>query len=116
DLLRKNIHRKYYDNHEESFVGASPRVIEGHLEHCVETLRQNIMCHGDISLLTNNWVEGRDMPYPNFNTIHTCKKWDTLVEWNMNRDATVEWVDGQGKKVLTPPLKPHHIKGMTTPP
>ncbi|KAI9683739.1 MAG: hypothetical protein M1822_005929 [Bathelium mastoideum] len=116
DLLRKNIHREYYDKHEGSFAGAPPQVIEGHLEHCVETLRQTIMCHGDISLLTYNWVEGREMPYPNFNTIHTCKKWDRLTEWNMKRDVTVEWTDGGGRKMLTPPLKPKDVKGMTTPP
>ncbi|KAJ5761269.1 hypothetical protein N7520_008425 [Penicillium odoratum] len=78
DLLRKNIHREYYDKHEGSFAGAPKRVIEGHLEHCIETLRQMLMCHGDISLLTYNWVAGRDMPYPNFNTIHTCKKWEKI--------------------------------------
>jgi hypothetical protein len=73
------------------------------------------MCHGDISLLTYNWVEGRDMPYPNFNTIHTCKKWDKLVQWNMRHDVSVEWVDGE-KGVLSPPLKPEGVKGMKVPP
>ncbi|EMR64860.1 hypothetical protein UCREL1_8172 [Eutypa lata UCREL1] len=116
DLLRKNIHREYYDKHEGSFAGAPESVVEGHLEHCVETLRQTLMCHGDITLLTYNWVEGREMPYPNFNTLHTCKKWDKLIEWNMHRDVTVEWVDGFGKKMLSPPIKPKNIKGMTTPP
>lgn len=116
DLLRKSLHREYYDDHEGSFAGAPENVVQGHLEHCVETLRQTIMCHGDISLLTYNWVEGRDMPYPNFNTVHTCKKWETLTEWNMERDITVEWTDGMGKHVLSPPLKPNDLKGLSTPP
>lgn len=116
DLLRKSIHREYYDKHEGSFAGAPEAVVQGHLEHCVETLRQTLMCHGDISLLTYNWVEGREMPYPNFNTVHTCKKWDTLIDWNMNRDVTVEWVDGVGRKVLTPPLKPNGVTGLKSPP
>ncbi|KAK5120448.1 hypothetical protein LTR85_006387 [Meristemomyces frigidus] len=116
DLLRKSTHPGYYDEHEGSFAGASPRVIEGHLEHCVETLRQTLMCHGDMSLLTYNWVEGRAMPYPNFNTIHTCKNWDKLVAWNMQRDVTTEWVDGTGRKMLSPPVKPKDVEGMATPP
>lgn len=116
DLLRKALHREYYDAHEGSFAGAPEAVVQGHLEHCVETLRQTIMCHGDISLLTYNWVEGRDMPYPNFNTLHTCKKWETLTRWNMQRDITVEWTDGMGRHVLSPPLKPNNLKGMSTPP
>ena len=60
DLLRKSLHREYYDKHEGSFAGAPEHVVQGHLEHCVETLRQNIMCHGDISLLTYNWVDCRE--------------------------------------------------------
>ena len=84
-------------------------------EHCVETLRQTLMCHGDISLLTYNWVEGREMPYPNFNTIHTCKKWDTLVEWNMKRDVSKEWRDGRSQE-LAIPMKPEHIAGLKVPP
>lgn len=116
DLLRKSIHREYYDKHEGSFAGAPEAVVQGHLQHCVETLRQTLMCHGDISLLTYNWVEGREMPYPNFNTIHTCKKWDTLTQWNMHRDVTVEWDNGVGKKMLSPPLKPKDVKGLSTPP
>ncbi|KAI1503730.1 hypothetical protein F5X99DRAFT_406730 [Biscogniauxia marginata] len=116
DLLRKSLHREYYDKHEGSFAGAPESIVQGHLEHCVETLRQTLMCHSDISLLTYNWVEGRSMPHPNFNTVHTCKKWDTLIEWNMKRDVTVEWVDGVGKKMLSPPIKPKNVKGMATPP
>jgi mycotoxin biosynthesis protein UstYa len=60
DLLRKSLHREYYDKHEGSFAGAPESVVQGHLQHCVETIRQTIMCHGDISLLTYNWVEGRE--------------------------------------------------------
>lgn len=116
DLLRKATHREYYDKHEGSFAGAPENIVQGHLQHCVEMLRQTLMCHGDISLLTYNWVEGRSMPHPNFNTVHTCKKWDTLIQWNMQRDVSVEWVDGVGRKVLSPPLKPNGVKGMKTPP
>ena len=74
------------------------------------------MCHGDISLLTYNWVEGRDMPYPNFNTVHTCKKWDTLTGWNMGKDVTVEWRDGEKVKEYRPPMKPKGVVGLRVPP
>jgi hypothetical protein len=73
------------------------------------------MCHGDVSLLTYNWVEGRDMPYPNFNTVHKCKKWDTLVAWNRNRDVTWQWELGGGQQ-LAIPTKPADVVPMATPP
>jgi hypothetical protein len=56
------------------------------------------------------------MPHPNFNTVHTCKKWETLTNWNMKRDVTVEWTDGTGKKMLSPPVKPKGVKGLKVPP
>ncbi|KAL1967380.1 hypothetical protein VTN77DRAFT_3165 [Rasamsonia byssochlamydoides] len=116
DLLRKSLHREYYDKHEGSFAGAPEAVVQGHLEHCIETLRQTLMCHGDISLLTYNWVKGREMPYPNFNTIHTCKKWDTLVAWNQQRDISSLWKGGTKVKEYVPPTKPADIEGMWPPP
>lgn len=56
------------------------------------------------------------MPYPNFNTIHTCKKWDTLTRWNMGRDVTIEWKDGEVVKEYRPPMKPKGVVGMKVPP
>lgn len=82
------------------------------LEHCVEILRQTLMCHGDITLLTYNWVKGRQMPYPNFNTVHTCKKWDKLVEWKNTLDVTGHWVNGSIVEAIQPPLKPDDVEGL----
>ena len=56
------------------------------------------------------------MPYPNFNTIHTCKDWDTLVAWNKQRDVTVDWKNGEIIKEYVPPSKPANVKGMWPPP
>lgn len=42
DLLRKRIHREYYDQHEGSFAGAPPRVVEGHLGNPPQIPLQNI--------------------------------------------------------------------------
>jgi len=40
------------------------------------------MCTGDVGLITFDWVEGRDIPYPDFNTVHNCRDFDSLLEWN----------------------------------
>jgi hypothetical protein len=74
------------------------------------------MCHGDVSLLTYNWVKDRSMPHPNFNTVHTCKKWDAIVTWNKAHDVSAEWVDGVRGKEFRPPLKPADVVGLSVPP
>ncbi|WPH02707.1 Hypothetical protein R9X50_00557500 [Acrodontium crateriforme] len=116
DLLRKGIRRDYYDKHEGSFAGASEKIVHGHLEHCVEILRQTLMCHGDTSLLTYNWVKGREMPYPNFNTLHVCKDWDALVRMNRKLDVSRQWLGSSAVKEYRSPTKPKGLVGLKTPP
>ncbi len=50
-------------------------------DHCIENLRQNIMCKGDVSLLTFEWMPKERAPKPNFDIEHDCVNWDTLDNW-----------------------------------
>jgi hypothetical protein len=52
-----------------------------HLDHCIEMLRQNIMCHGDVTMLTYDWVEGVKDPFPNFNIPHRCRNFEKVLNW-----------------------------------
>ncbi|CAG9953413.1 unnamed protein product [Clonostachys rosea f. rosea IK726] len=38
-------------------------------EHCVEILRQFVMCHADVGLVTAHWVRNINHPWPDFNTL-----------------------------------------------
>ncbi|EED77659.1 predicted protein, partial [Postia placenta Mad-698-R] len=42
-------------------------------DHCVNMLRQQLLCVADTGLITYHWVEGRNTPFPDFNTLHKCK-------------------------------------------
>lgn len=64
--------------------------MSGHSMHCVEMLRQTLMCHGDMSLVTYNWVRGREAPFANFNGVHQCRNWEGLKEWMEERDVMIE--------------------------
>ncbi|KAG2353077.1 hypothetical protein BDR07DRAFT_1434846 [Suillus spraguei] len=33
------------------------------------------MCNADVTLLTWDWVQGHNIPYPNFNTRHQCRNY-----------------------------------------
>ncbi|KAG1863650.1 hypothetical protein F4604DRAFT_1784387 [Suillus subluteus] len=52
-----------------------------HLDHCVEILRQVIMCHSDVTMATYDWVEGIDDPYPNFSLPHQCRDLEKILDW-----------------------------------
>lgn len=39
------------------------------------------MCHGDISLVTFNWVAGEHDPFSDFNVNRECRDWDRILDW-----------------------------------
>ncbi|GKZ68965.1 hypothetical protein AnigIFM60653_011613 [Aspergillus niger] len=50
-------------------------------EHCIDNLRQNIMCKADIALLTFTWDPTDRAPKPNFVVEHECANWDKVDKW-----------------------------------
>lgn len=70
-----------------------------HLNHCLNALRQSIMCHSDVSVLVWQWYdrpedqedpfdELRSHNYPFTNIPHTCRNFDKISEWARSRRAT----------------------------
>ncbi|EED79895.1 predicted protein, partial [Postia placenta Mad-698-R] len=59
------------------------------LDHCIEMLRQRIMCTGDVGMITFDWVKGHKKPYPNFSTMHVCRKLDNILDWSARHAVDV---------------------------
>jgi Mycotoxin biosynthesis protein UstYa len=66
-----------------------PHIHELHFEHCVDMIRQQLMCNFDTGLITFRWVEGLDIPYPDFNTEHKCTNYDAIRDWSTTHEAMV---------------------------
>ncbi|KAF9808679.1 hypothetical protein IEO21_07791 [Rhodonia placenta] len=58
-------------------------------DHCVNMLRQQLLCVADTGLITYHWVEGRDAPFPDFNTLHKCKDVNKIKEWNRENGVRI---------------------------
>jgi hypothetical protein len=50
-------------------------------DHCLEILRQVVMCNSDPRLITFHWIKDNPVPYPDFNTWHQCRDVDATLEW-----------------------------------
>ena len=85
--IRKEVSKSLYPNstyksHEHidpSYLPAGFQ--EAHMEHCVDRLRQAIMCHGDLT-------PSPLYSWPEHSTIllgrtkeHTCRKWRPIRDW-----------------------------------
>ncbi|KAI0532441.1 hypothetical protein GGR58DRAFT_490209 [Xylaria digitata] len=64
-----------------------------HVDHCVEYIRESLMCHPDLSMVTFRWInntaqyEDKTAFYPtNFDAaLHRCANWEALDSWANKR-------------------------------
>ena len=57
------------------------------VEHCIDGLRESIMCAGDMTFIPVRWSKNRHWILPIFQTEHTCRDYNALKEWTRDRDA-----------------------------
>ena len=51
------------------------------IDHCVDLLRQIILCDADVGLIVYHW-EGKDrIPQAKFATEHVCRNYDRINDW-----------------------------------
>jgi hypothetical protein len=60
-----------------------------HMEHCIEYLRQSIVCSADPTLEETHEHPQHHGPISNgANTTHNCRSWDQLKDWAAGRAVT----------------------------
>ncbi|KAJ9158178.1 Tat pathway signal sequence [Coniochaeta hoffmannii] len=84
NLLRKSL---YFNYPRYKAMGAhafknEDDILQLHVTHCLDTLRQVLMCNVDTGVLGQVWFN-KDEPqaFPDFKTKHKCKDFDAIREW-----------------------------------
>lgn len=73
-------------------------VIQIHLVHCVDVLRQAIMCHGDTNILTWDFEPGlMGKPVANGTVMHSCRNFNSIYEWTKERQVYFEEISESAK-------------------
>ncbi|KIX93903.1 uncharacterized protein Z520_10240 [Fonsecaea multimorphosa CBS 102226] len=77
--VRKELDNWYYDfsTHREP-----PNVRRMHIDHCLDYLRQSIMCSADMTPATLFWSDANQRVYNSFTNLHTCRNLDLLHAWS----------------------------------
>ncbi|KAF9891375.1 hypothetical protein FE257_004231 [Aspergillus nanangensis] len=57
------------------------------MDHCVNSIRQSLMCSADISTIQWNWVEKDQLYNPDLRTIHTCRDFEAIRDWAVENRA-----------------------------
>src|ERR1700761_3474783 len=80
DMLRKHLDFDYYYPD-----GNIPYFYMDHLYHCVDSLRQALQCHSDVTPIRYDFNEQLFMEYPIFDQPHTCRNFRAIDEWARER-------------------------------
>ncbi|KAH8171949.1 tat pathway signal sequence [Sarocladium implicatum] len=84
NLVRKSLYfnHGYYEALGTNEFLNNGTMLEHHITHCLDTVRQVLMCNVDTGVLGQRWVD-KDKPYgfPDFQTTHTCKNYEDVRKW-----------------------------------
>ncbi|KAF8971078.1 hypothetical protein BDZ97DRAFT_1337008 [Flammula alnicola] len=75
NLLRKAVHREYYTE--------TDHLDSQRWDHCIESIRQSLMCSADITPIVWQWVDRVQEVRVMGNTIHTCRNYDKIKDWGL---------------------------------
>jgi len=56
-----------------------------HIDHCIDSIRQSLMCSSDITPIPWAWVEEHQKLEPVATGMHTCRDFDAIREWANHR-------------------------------
>ncbi|KAI5370337.1 Putative mycotoxin biosynthesis protein UstYa [Septoria linicola] len=84
NMLRKALYKDHYQEHQHG----SAKFQQYHIDHCLDIVRQNVQCNGDLTLIPTRWWEGMGKNGRNFiesDQVHTCRNFAKIREWGYQR-------------------------------
>ncbi|KAL2207603.1 hypothetical protein CC79DRAFT_1368466 [Sarocladium strictum] len=91
DSLRKMLYPEHYVQNKTEEELREGFIDLAHKKHCTELLRQAIMCHADIGPILYTWDEDLKSPFPLLYNDHTCRDFDRIQSWAMQRQVSPTW-------------------------
>ncbi|KAF9871099.1 hypothetical protein CkaCkLH20_11516 [Colletotrichum karsti] len=79
-----------------------------HYDHCIDMLRMNLMCYADVTPAL--FVDPLSNPLrrdalPNWSSMHTCRDFDAILDWNKHGPRSVRWRDAGANPSWDPNLE-----------
>lgn len=112
DALRKSIYPRRYNSSivVKTAAGGTEEQREEvdyghwmHLDHCVESLRQSLVCSADVAAYTYEWLDEAKLMMARVGGLHRCRDFAAVQDWAFARHvdpgsmrARVEPADGSG--------------------
>uniref|UniRef100_A0A093UMG9 Uncharacterized protein n=1 Tax=Talaromyces marneffei PM1 TaxID=1077442 RepID=A0A093UMG9_TALMA len=85
NALRKNLRPERYEGRSDKSKIKDVAVGIEHLDHCVESLRQSLICTADLSPVRWEWTA---KGYATTTTAHICRNWKMITDWAESHKIT----------------------------
>ena len=80
NLLRQNNYKSYYAPLGGD-TSAGEHDLVGHLDHCIDALRQFVMCQGDVNVFAFRFPFNDGDPWPDYTTPRVCRNYASIRQW-----------------------------------
>ncbi|OAP65240.1 hypothetical protein AYL99_01212 [Fonsecaea erecta] len=89
NLLRRGLwfNYEYYQSHNIGEFADGDRIVKLHIGHCLDTLRQALMCSSDTGLLPFVWVGNPPKQFPDFFREHKCRNFEPILDFAKRREV-----------------------------
>ncbi|TCD64869.1 hypothetical protein EIP91_003535 [Steccherinum ochraceum] len=92
NILRQGLYPEHYRDPVTGAIGNIPAEDwPDHVSHCIDNLRQSLMCAADISLVVWQWVEEDNRASIMMNTVHSCRNYDKIADWAKRHRRTTHF-------------------------
>ncbi|XXH01899.1 hypothetical protein Hte_008261 [Hypoxylon texense] len=85
-VLHQSLNQEYYSTRSVMWNMSAERR-SSHWNHCIETLRQYVVCNADATVVTHYWSEHIDVPVPEQYNQRKCADWDAQFQWRLDRQV-----------------------------
>jgi hypothetical protein len=83
NLLRQSNHKAYYAPLGGD-TAAEGHDLHGHLDHCIDALRQFVMCQGDVNVFAFRFPFNDGDPWPDYTTPRVCRNYASIRQWTVD--------------------------------
>ncbi|KAJ5050927.1 uncharacterized protein L3040_002794 [Drepanopeziza brunnea f. sp. 'multigermtubi'] len=81
NMVRKRVYSELYPE----MLTDNARI---HVDHCIESLRELIMCEGNMTPIPLEWSEKGKRMNPNYSTTHSCRNFNMLKDYAVERSQS----------------------------
>jgi len=96
--IKQYLHPEYYYDHEAQDWDE----LYSHVDHCLESLRQEVLCTADVNVYTLEWTKhSRFKPTVRVPQPHACVDWENVHDWMKSRAAGLDDMVGPPDSLYT---------------